>query len=363
VGPASPAPEPILEYLSTGVLVCDTGLRVESLNSAAEALLNISLKQASDQSLESLGTATAQLAETARRALKSGQHFSEYAIELGDRDQHARVDLNFIPLGHEGRDRLLIELVPAERYLALAATEQRAQHQAAMQAFLRGLAHEIKNPLSGLRGAAQLMERELGDPNLRQFTQIIIEEADRLAALVDRFQRPVSQALHRMVNVHRALERVRRLTEARSAGEMIVVQDYDPSLPDILGDLDRLVQGLLNLANNAAEAGARKLILSTRIRRNLSIGGSSYRSALSIDIIDDGCGVPKELQEMIFYPLISGRSEGSGLGLSIAQTIVAEHGGQIICQSEPGHTVFSCLLPVNPGEMEDDEPQADHLDR
>jgi two-component system nitrogen regulation sensor histidine kinase GlnL len=344
------APESILGHLSTGVLICDSSLQVENINNAAQALLNISLTEALGQPLESLGPASGQLLATARRALDGGQHFSEHAIELGERGQHQRVDLNYIPLSDKGQDRLLIELVPAERQLVLAAAEQKAHHQAAMQALMRGLAHEVKNPLGGLRGAAQLMDRELDDPELQQYTRVIIEEADRLAALVDGFQWPLSQPQHRLLNVHRALERVRQLTEARSAGRMLVVQDYDPSLPDVMGDLDRLVQGLLNLTNNALEAGAGKLILSTRIRRNLSIGSSSYRSALSIDIIDDGPGVPKELQQMIFYPLVSGRSEGSGLGLSMAQTVAAEHGGQIICQSEPGHTVFSWLLPVEPEE-------------
>ena len=222
-----------------------------------------------------LGPRTALLAATAGRALASGQRFSEHAIEMGDRGQQTTVDLNYLPLGNTQQDQLLIELIPAERQLVLAAAEQTARHQAAMQALLRGLAHEVKNPLGGLRGAAQLMHRELEDQNLRQFTQVIIEEADRLGSLVDGFQRPISQSRHSMINVHRALERVRRLTEARCSKQLRVVQDYDPSLPDILGDHDRLVQGLLNLVNNAVEAGAGKVILSTRIRRNLSIGAST----------------------------------------------------------------------------------------
>ena len=316
------------------------------LNSAAETLLNISLTRAKGRSLKNLGPAAVQLVATAQRALKSGQRFSEHGIELGSRDQRSRVDLNYLPLDASGDDQLLIELAPVEPYLMLAAAEQSAHHQAAMQALLRGLAHEIKNPLGGLRGAAQLMDRVLEDQNLRQYTRVIIDEADRLAALVERFERPASKPPHQLFNVHRALERVRKLTQARCGERLLIVQDYDPSLPDILGDLDRLIQGLLNLVNNAVEAGASKLTLSTRIRRNVRIGGSSCRLAVSIDIIDNGRGVPKQLQQLIFYPMVSGRSEGSGLGLSIAQTIAAEHGGQISCQSEPGHTIFSCLLPL-----------------
>lgn len=344
------AAETVLDHLSTGVLVCDCQLQIESLNVAAQALLNISTKQALGQSLEDLGQSATMLVDTALRSLQSGQSYAVHAVSLGEQEKQPTVDLKFIPLIDGQQQRLLIELVPAERKKALADAEQRAQHQAAMQALLRGLAHEIKNPLGGLRGAAQLMDRELEDPEMQQFTRVIIEESDRLAELVDRFQRPAQVMEHTPVNVHRALERVRQLTEARFAGQMIVEQDYDPSVPEVAADIDRLVQGLLNLANNAGEAGASRLILCTRIRRNLSIGGSRYRSALSIDMIDNGCGVPEELQDMVFYPLVSGRAEGSGLGLSIAQTIAAEHGGQIVCSSRPGHTVFNWLLPVAQGD-------------
>jgi two-component system nitrogen regulation sensor histidine kinase GlnL len=337
----------ILDHLGTGVLICDAHLQIESINVAAQSALNISLMQALGQPLGSLGHRASQLVTTAKRALDSKKRFTEHAVQLGPDGHQSRVDLHFTPLDHENSDRLLIELIPVERQLALADAEQSAQHQAAMQALLRGLAHEIKNPLGGLRGAAQLMDRELEDRELRQYTRVIIDEADRLAELLDRFQRPASQPLHQPVNVHRALERVRQLSAAQYASQMSVDTDYDPSIPDVVGDLDRLVQGLLNLANNAAEAGASRLILSTRIRRHLSLGGSSNRSALSIDFIDNGCGVDEALRDLVFYPLVSGRSEGSGLGLSIAQTIAAEHGGQIICRSSPGHTVFSWLLPVN----------------
>jgi len=335
-------PEPLLDYLSTGVVLCDGQLKIQTLNNSAEALLNVSLTQASGIALARL--APQSLVDTAKRALESGRQFSEHGLELGP--DSTRMDLHYTPLGQPGAMRLLIELAPAPRQLAQAVAEQQARHQAAMQALLRGLAHEVKNPLGGLRGAAQLMQRQLEDPALRQYTQVIIEEADRLATLVDRFSRPPGPVQHQPVNIHRALERVRQLVSARSDGQLQVLTDYDPSVPAIPGDLDRLVQGLLNLANNALEAGASRLSLRTRIRRNLSIGASNHRSALSIDFIDNGGGLTEELKQMVFYPLVSGRSDGSGLGLSVAQTIAAEHGGQVVCHSEPGQTIFSWLMPV-----------------
>ncbi len=215
----------------------------------------------------------------------------------------------------------------------------------AMSASLRGLAHELRNPLAGIKGAAQLLARR-GDAEARELTGLIETEVGRLAALVDRLLSPAPPRAFEPVNIHAVLERVLRLSETDAGWAVRLQRDYDPSLPEFLGDADRLTQALWNLVRNALEAGAASVQLRTRAEHGLRIFDVTHGLALRLEIADDGRGVPLELAEQVFLPLVSGRAEGSGLGLALAQQVAREHGGSLAYRSRPGHTVFTLLLPL-----------------
>jgi two-component system nitrogen regulation sensor histidine kinase GlnL len=219
------------------------------------------------------------------------------------------------------------------------------------QALIRGLAHEIKNPLGGLRGAAQLLEKELPEPALEEYTRIIIEESDRLRALVDRMLGPHQQPKLASLNVHEVLEHIRMLLQAEAGEDVAFERDYDPSLPQMLGDRSQLIQAILNIVRNAVQAtrqneGDRIITLRTRAQRQFTIGPRRHRLVARIDIADNGPGIDAEIRDSIFFPMVSGRPEGSGLGLAISQAIISRHKGLIECQSEPGNTEFSIYLPL-----------------
>jgi two-component system nitrogen regulation sensor histidine kinase GlnL len=210
------------------------------------------------------------------------------------------------------------------------------------------LAHEIKNPLGGLRGAAQLLERELPDPNLREYTRIIIDEADRLQTLMNRMIGPNRMLTRGLVNIHNVLEHVRGLMQAEFPNGPRVSRDYDPSIPDLTADQDHLIQAFLNLARNAcAAAGIAGFIeLRTRVLRQFTIGNQRHRLVLRVEVLDNGPGIPEELKDHIFFPMVSGQKGGTGLGLPIAQELISQHGGLIECESRPGETRFFVYLPL-----------------
>jgi two-component system nitrogen regulation sensor histidine kinase GlnL len=239
---------------------------------------------------------------------------------------------------------LLAELRPIEQQLRIEREARIESEQQSNRELVRNLAHEIKNPLGGLRGSAQLLERELERPELREYTQVIIKEADRLQALMDRMLTPHRAPQLEPLGVHEVLERVRSLVRAEFGVE--IVRDYDPSLPEIAGDREQLIQAVLNIARNAAQAGAKKVTFRTRALRNITILKQRHRLALELQVIDDGPGVPEEIQDRIFNPLVSGREGGTGLGLSLAQTFVQYHQGVIEFESRPGRTIFRILLPL-----------------
>jgi two-component system nitrogen regulation sensor histidine kinase GlnL len=239
---------------------------------------------------------------------------------------------------------LLAELRPIEHELRLAREERLESEQSANRELIRNLAHEIKNPLGGLRGSAQLLERELERPELREYTQVIIKEADRLQSLMDRMLTPHRAPRVEELSLHEVLERVRSLERAEFGVE--IERDYDPSLPELMGDREQLIQAVLNIARNAAQAGARTITFRTRALRNVTILKQRHKLALELQVIDDGPGVPAEIQDKIFNPLVSGREGGTGLGLSLAQTFVHYHQGVIEFESRPGRTTFRILLPL-----------------
>jgi two-component system nitrogen regulation sensor histidine kinase GlnL len=242
----------------------------------------------------------------------------------------------------------VLEFRELEQQLKIAREAKIAEQQQANRELIRNLAHEIKNPLGGIRGAAQLLERELADAEQREFTQVIVKETDRLQDLMNRLLTPSRLPRVEKLNIHEVAERVRTLLLAEFPGGLAVRRDYDTSLPDLIGDKEQLIQAILNVARNAAQAleGRGEIRLETRIARQVTIARNRYRHAIAISVEDDGPGVPPDLGERIFNPLVSGREGGTGLGLPLAQSYVSQHQGLIEFDSVPGRTRFTILLPV-----------------
>jgi two-component system nitrogen regulation sensor histidine kinase GlnL len=273
--------------------------------------------------------------------------FTDHELEIQVSGEKKNVDCTVSPLN---ANELLIEMVPVDQKLRVSREEQLMVQQQAARELLRGLAHEIKNPLGGLRGAAQLLEQELDDTDLKEYTQVIINEADRLRNLVDRMFGPKSVPRKQDTNIHEVLERVCSLVEAEPDINLTLVREYDPSIPSLLADPELLVQAVLNIVRNAAQVGAKEVCLSTRVQRHMTLGHHHHKLVAQIDIIDNGPGIEAEMMEKMFFPMVTSRADGTGLGLSIAQSMVNEHGGLVECKSNPGCTVFTIYLPleINP---------------
>jgi len=256
-------------------------------------------------------------------------------------------------------DLMLMEWFPLDQQLRSERDERVTQQVEANKQLMRNLAHEIKNPLGGIRGAAQLLEFELPEKGLREYTQVIIKESDRLQTLVDRLLAPHRRAhTTELINLHEALERVRSLVLAEFPNGLRIIRDYDTSLPDIIGDKEQLIQAVLNIVHNAAQAlaeemrrGTAVIELRTRVARSVTIAKQRYKLALDLHVIDNGPGIPDEIRDRIFFPLVSGREGGSGLGLTLAQTFVQQHQGFIACESQPGRTDFHIQIPYRKQEL------------
>jgi two-component system, NtrC family, nitrogen regulation sensor histidine kinase GlnL len=349
----------ILDSLTTAVMTFDRELRLTAVNPAGEMIFAMSSKKMLGHRLSEFSNRSGTLQHTFEDALATGQPITVRGISVdlpGDRS--LTLDCTATPLvdgTSETRSgeasALLVELTQVDRWLRLSRDESLLDRQAANRAVMRGLAHEIKNPLGGLRGAAQLLERELSSQDLKEYTQVIMREADRLRNLVDRMVGTHEPLARRTVNLHTVLEHVRLLMLAETPAGLSIERDYDPSLPEFQGDFDQLIQAVLNIVRNAAQAleGRGTIILRTRVDRGLTIGQRRYRLALRAEIEDNGPGVPTELLEHVFYPMVTGRADGSGLGLAIAQDIITQHRGLIECDSRPGRTVFTLYLPLENG--------------
>ncbi len=343
----------VVESLSIAVLVLDRRLRLLFMNPAAETLFEFSFRKARQQTLPELIVGAEAFIAGLRHCLDSGYPYLERELQLTfSPGRTVTVDCTAAPLPErDPPSELLLELRQVDWRLRISREENILAQHHTTRALVRNLAHEIKNPLGGLRGAAQLLERELPDPTLREYTGIIIGEADRLRNLVDRMLGPNQLPNHGEVSLHEILERVRALVEAEAAPGIRIERDYDPSIPALWGDADRLIQAVLNVARNAAQALHERqqgvIILRSRVQRQYTIGAKRHKLVARLDVIDDGPGIPPEEQEQIFYPMISGRPGGTGLGLSIAQSIINQHGGLIECASRPGETVFTLLLPLD----------------
>ena len=335
---------PGLELLATAVVVLDDGFVVRYANPAAESLLATGAKSLNGQSFLQLFAEREALERALGDAVNTHWDYSAQSVT------YSRVGRDPLPLtctmtriDAHGLS-LLAELRPIEEQLRYAREERLVFEQQANRELIRNLAHEIKNPLGGLRGSAQLLERELDKPELREYTQVIIKEADRLQRLMDRMLTPHRPPRLEPVGIHEVLERVRSLVNAEFGIE--IQRDYDPSIPEIVGDREQLIQAVLNIARNAVQSGAKDISFRTRTVRQITILRQRHKLALELQVLDDGPGVPEEIQDRIFNPLISGREGGTGLGLSLAQTFVQYHQGVIEFESRPGRTIFRILLPL-----------------
>lgn len=340
----------ILENLETAIVVLDSGLLIRGLNPAAENLLGISQKRALATPLLPLLHEDNTLKGVLATSLATGQ---SYAQELHLAPDHVQADSRILdcrvtPVTQSDRRYLLVEMADVTRRTRISRENALLIQHGAGRQMVRQLAHEIKNPLGGLRGAAQLLSRELDSDALREYTTVIISEADRLAALVDTLLGPGGPPNKKAVNIHELLEYVVRLIEPQVAGKLSIVRDYDPGLPPMALDRDQIVQALLNLVQNACYALGKQgtLVLRTRASTNFTIGDTRHPTIASIEIEDDGAGIPADLQESVFYPLVTSRADGTGLGLPAAQELIGRHGGLIEFESRPGRTVFFVRLPL-----------------
>jgi two-component system, NtrC family, nitrogen regulation sensor histidine kinase GlnL len=344
-----------LGYLATAVVALDGRFIVRYANQAAENLLGAPARSLIGQPFLPLFADSAALEKALSEALATHWDYTAQNVDYLRSGREplplsctlTRIDVPEAPL--------LAELRPLEQQLRLAREERAIGEEQANRELIRNLAHEIKNPLGGLRGSAQLLERELDRAELREYTQVIIKEADRLQALMDRLLTPHRAPRLAPLGIHEVLERVRSLVLAEFSKGIAIERDYDPSVPDLVGDKEQLIQAVLNVVRNAAQAltssrGAvdrpGKIILRTRAIRQATLLRQRHKLALELQVIDEGPGVPEDIRERIFNPLVSGRDGGSGLGLSLAQTFIHYHRGVIECDSRPGRTVFRIVLPL-----------------
>lgn len=340
----------VVDGLNAAVLVLDRKLRLLFMNPAAETLFELSYRQAYRLALPSLLPNAELLITGLRYSLESGHPYIERELQLIFLNERmVTVDCTAVPLLEQvPPTELLVELRQIDWRLRIDREENILAQHHTTRALVRNLAHEIKNPLGGLRGAAQLLAHELTDPALHEYTRIIIGEADRLRNLVDRMLGPNRPRAYAEVSIHEIVERVWALVRVEAAAGIRIERDYDPSIPLMWGDIDGLIQAVLNVVRNAVQALNRQgiITLRTRVQRQYTIAAKRHKLVAQLDIIDNGPGIPPAQQEQIFYPMISGRPNGTGLGLSIAQNIVNQHGGLIECASRPGETVFTLLLPL-----------------
>ncbi len=337
-----------LEYLATAVILLDEESRIVYLNPAAENLFDVSGKNLLGHPLQQVFTHTEQLASAMQQAIQNDASYIEHDLSLGTH-AHGKLQLRCAATPLQSTKRyLLLEFHAIDRPLKLAREEQMLDQTQANRLLLRNLAHEIKNPLGGIRGAAQLLEQELEKPSLREYTQVIVQEADRLRSLMEKLLVPQNASHYSALNIHEVLERVRSVVLAEMPEGLKIRRDYDISLPALIGDKEQLIQAMLNIVRNAAQAmqGSGVIILRTRVAHQATLIKRRHRQAVKVEIIDNGPGIPPELQDKIFYPLVSGRADGHGLGLTLAQDFVSQHHGIIEFDSEPGRTRFTVLLPL-----------------
>ena len=332
------------------MILLDRNLLILGLNPAAENILGISQRRARGESLLRLLEDDPELRDILSRVSATGDHYAN-ELRLGPNEVEADervVDCRVSPI-ESGPATLLVELTDVTRRSKISRENALLIQHGAGRQMIRQLAHEIKNPLGGIRGSAQLLARQLDNEELTEYTDVVISETDRLANLVDTLLGPGGAPNKQPLNVHELIEYVVRIIEAEDRRSLHIVRDYDPGLPLIELDRDQMVQALLNLMRNAAAAldGQGTITLRSRAVTNFTIGDARHRVIASIEIQDDGPGIPADLQDTVFYPLVTSNPHGTGLGLPAAQELLSRHGGLIEFESRPGRTVFFVRIPLD----------------
>ncbi len=340
----------ILDNLNEVILVFDKDLTLIYINTAGEILFEDSARHLINLPAKRLfNTPDCSIINVLKQCILTHEILLDRGLSLELAHHAVTVNISATPiLKNTEVAEIIVELQPLDRQLRISYEEQLVAQQNTARMLVKGLAHEIKNPLGGLRGAAQLLALELDSPELKEYTQIIIAESDRLQNLMDRMLGPNKPPHKVKINIHELLERVKQLIQVETNKRITINRDYDPSIPLIKADHGQIIQALLNIARNAQQAvGSQgQITLKTRICRQMTIGRHCYKLVAKIDIIDNGPGIDPNMVGKIFYPMITGRADGTGLGLSIAQSLVNQHNGFIECHSVPGNTVFSIYLPV-----------------
>jgi two-component system nitrogen regulation sensor histidine kinase GlnL len=352
-----------LDLLSSSVIFLDHDFVIRHLNPAAESLLTVGKRACVGLPLGEFLDCAGAFRSALENTAKHGWNYTGQGLEIKRNDggsEEVPLHLNYAVNPVEGASPgLIVELWPIEHQIRATREEHLLEQQQTSRELIRNLAHEIKNPLGGIRGAAQLLERELNNPDLREYTQVIVKEADRLQDLMKRLLSPHRAMLPSPVNIHEVLERVRSLVTAEFPKTLTIQRDYDTSLPDLIADREQLIQAVLNIARNAAQAigehaensgnanGKGRITFRTRVARQVTLAKRRHRLAVSLQVVDNGPGVPEDIRERMFFPLVSGREGGSGLGLTLAQNFIHQHQGVIECESRPGHTCFTVLMPLS----------------
>lgn len=343
----------LLDALVTGVFVLDESLAVIYLNTAAQSLVGLGRNQALGRHIADLARGAEALLPLIERARADGEPVVQRELAWPGAGTERSLDCTVTEVALAGQRSLLLEIEDITQHRRVTRENALLAQLGGSRLMVRQLAHEIKNPLGGLRGAAQLLERELLDPGLREYTRIIISEADRLTQLLNSMLGPGGPPTKQLVNVHELLERVYHLLRSEAPATIEIERDYDPSLPALSVDPHHIIQAMLNLGRNAIQALASgatptpRLTLRTRAASNVSLGARRHRLVASVQFEDNGPGVPPEIRDTLFYPLVSGRTDGTGLGLAIAQDLVSRHGGLIEFDSTPGRTTFVISLPMD----------------
>ena len=346
------SPIDTIENLSTGIITVSEDLNIIALNSASEAILSSSKARLTNTPFITLLKQPETVLPQITAAIESQTAVTQRSVSLQNNgNDPIQVDMTITPARPDNpKGGVIIELHPVDRIIRISRGQNLLKTTETTHQIIRGLAHEVKNPLGGIRGAAQLLARELDKPEQLEYTEIIIREADRLRALVDRLLGSNKALEKKTLNIHEVLEHVRRLVEAEASRSIEIERDYDPSLPEIMGDRAQLIQAILNIALNAVQAcpadSKCHINLRTRVLRQFTIGPVRHRLVCKIDIEDKGPGIDENMLALIFLPMVTGRAEGTGLGLSISQSIVNRHGGLLECQSQPGQTIFTLYLPL-----------------
>jgi len=343
-----------MEDLATAIFVCNQDFLIKYINPSAEILFELSHDQAFNESISLFFEEIDFFKDALKQAKTKQSSYREHEYFIKTK-QNKTICVSFTITPIEGTELdFIVEFIQMDQQLRVAREERMFIQQQANSELLRNLAHEIRNPLGGLRGAAQLLEKELNEKSLKEYTQVIINEADRLQNLMNKLLTPHQLPVYKKTNIHEVLERVRSLILSEFPNNLNLIRDYDVSLPEFIGDREKLIQAVLNVARNGVQAMLKNklkdkmnLAFITRAESQIVFHKKKHTTAIRLDIIDNGPGINIELLDKIFYPLVSGKESGSGLGLSLAQNFITQHNGMIDCASAPGNTKFSIILPID----------------